>query len=157
MHIFAKLYYTGYIPCSALRRLKHILYNYLSAQLAQSFILAFNCMYDIFSRNNSLYSILPLCAMLYLNLIICLKTNMRQKWARKVLVNHLFTQTSRQNLVSSRFDEEQTAHWPKEKSTKGQTTIYKANAYNTKDRVTWTPLKAGCEFRCFGRVCFSSF
>ena len=27
---------------------------------------------------------------------------MRQKWARKVLVNHLFTQTSRQNLVSSR-------------------------------------------------------
>ena len=28
---------------------------------------------------------------------------MRQYWSRKVLVNHLFTQTSRQNLVSSRF------------------------------------------------------
>ena len=40
----------------------------------------------------------------------------------------------------------------KKKSTKGQTTIYKANAYNTKYRVTRTPLKAGCELRCSGRV-----
>ena len=36
----------------------------------------------------------------------------------------------------------------KRKSTKGQTTIYKAYAYNTKDRVTRTPLKTGCELRC---------
>jgi hypothetical protein len=43
----------------------------------------------------------------------------------------------------------------KRKSTKGQTTIYKAYAYNTKDRVTRTPLKTGCELRCSGRVSIS--
>jgi hypothetical protein len=39
--------------------------------------------------------------------------------------------------------EEQRTQWPKEKSTKGQTTIYKTYIYiyKTKDRVTRTPLK----------------
>ena len=43
----------------------------------------------------------------------------------------------------------------KRKITKGQTTIYKAYAYNTKDRVTRTPLNTGCELRCSGRVSIS--
>ena len=37
------------------------------------------------------------------------------------------------------------------KSTKGQTTIYKAYIY-TKDRVTRIPLQTGGELRCSGRV-----
>ena len=42
------------------------------------------------------------------------------------------------------YKEEQTTQWPKEKSTKGQTTIYKTyNTHKTKDRVTRTLLKAG--------------
>jgi hypothetical protein len=45
----------------------------------------------------------------------------------------------------------------KRKGTKGQTTIYKAYAYNTEDRVTRTPLKTGCELRCSGRVNISCF
>jgi hypothetical protein len=43
----------------------------------------------------------------------------------------------------------------KRKSTKGQTTIYKAHAYNTKERVTRTLLKTGCELRFSGRVSIS--
>jgi hypothetical protein len=39
----------------------------------------------------------------------------------------------------------------KRKSTKGQTTIYKAYTY-TKDRVTRTPLQTGGELMCSGRV-----
>jgi hypothetical protein len=92
-------------------------------------------------------------------------------------VNHLFTQASRQNLASSRFflsgrvahlELEDTKafirirismknrqHNGQKKSTKGQTTIYKAYAYSTKDRVTRTPLKTGCELRCSGRVSIS--
>ena len=33
----------------------------------------------------------------------CLKTYMRQKWSRQVLLHHLFTSTSSQHLGSSRF------------------------------------------------------
>ena len=35
---------------------------------------------------------------------------------------------------------------------KGQTTIYKTYIYQTKDRVTRTPVKTGDELRCSGRV-----
>jgi hypothetical protein len=52
-------------------------------------------------------------------------------------------------------DEKQTAQWPKGKVQKEKTTIYKAYAYNTKDRVTRTPLKTGCELKCSGRVSIS--
>jgi len=38
----------------------------------------------------------------------------------------------------------------KRKRAKGKTTIYKA--YETKDRVTRTPLKTGGDLRCTGRV-----
>jgi hypothetical protein len=50
--------------------------------------------------------------------------------------------------------EEQRTQWPKEKSTKGQTTIYKTYIYiyKTKDRVTRTPLKTEGELRCSGTV-----
>ena len=54
-----------------------------------------------------------------------------------------------QNLY---IEEEQTTQCPKKKSTKGQTTIYKIYAYETKDRVTRTPLKTGGELMCSGRV-----
>ena len=40
-------------------------------------------------------------------------------------------------------------HNGQSKRTKGQTTIYK---HKHKDRVTRTPLKTGCELRCFGGV-----
>jgi hypothetical protein len=43
-------------------------------------------------------------------------------------------------------------HNAQKKSTKGQTTIYKIYAYETKDRVTRTPLKTGGELMCSGRV-----
>jgi len=43
----------------------------------------------------------------------------------------------------------------KRNSTKGQTPIYKAYAYNTKDRVIRTPLKPGCELGCSGRMSIS--
>jgi hypothetical protein len=39
----------------------------------------------------------------------------------------------------------------KQERTKGQTTFYK-HTHTTTDRVAWTPLKTGTEFRCFGRV-----
>ena len=41
-------------------------------------------------------------------------------------------------------EEEQTTQWPKEKSTKGQTTIH-----ITEDRVTQTPLKTGGGLRSY--------
>jgi hypothetical protein len=39
-------------------------------------------------------------------------------------------------------EQEQTTQWPKEKSTKGQTTI-SIHTHTIKDRVTRTPLKPG--------------
>jgi hypothetical protein len=48
-------------------------------------------------------------------------------------------------------EEEQTIQWPKEKVRKENPRSTK-HAYKTKDRVTRTPLKTGCELRCSGRV-----
>ena len=47
--------------------------------------------------------------------------------------------------------EEQTTQWPKEKVRKDKQRSTK-HTYKTKDRVTRTPLKTGCELRCSGRV-----
>jgi hypothetical protein len=44
-------------------------------------------------------------------------------------------------MKSPYIEEKQTTQWPKEKSTKGETTIYKT--YTLKDRVPRTPLKIG--------------
>jgi hypothetical protein len=55
-------------------------------------------------------------------------------------------------------EEEQTTQWPKEKVQKDKQRSTK-HTYKTKDRVTRTPLKTGCELRCSGRVgssCFTS-
>jgi hypothetical protein len=48
-------------------------------------------------------------------------------------------------------EEEQTTQWPKEKVQKDQQRSTK-HTYKTKDRVTRTPRKTGCELRCSGRV-----
>jgi len=48
-------------------------------------------------------------------------------------------------------EEEQTTQWPKEKVQKDKQRSTK-HTYKTKDRVTRTPLKAGGELRCSGRV-----
>jgi hypothetical protein len=48
-------------------------------------------------------------------------------------------------------EEEHTTQWPKETVQKDKQRSTK-HTYKTKDRVTRTPLKTGCELRCFGRV-----
>jgi hypothetical protein len=48
-------------------------------------------------------------------------------------------------------EEEQTTQWPKENVQKDKQRSTK-HTYNTKDRVTRTPLKTGGELRCSGRV-----
>ena len=48
-------------------------------------------------------------------------------------------------------EEEQTTQWPKEKAQKDKQRSTK-HTYQTKDRVTRTLLKTGCELRCSGRV-----
>ena len=48
-------------------------------------------------------------------------------------------------------EEEQTTQWPKKKVQKDQQRSTK-HTYKTKDRVTRTPRKTGCELRCSGRV-----
>ena len=50
-----------------------------------------------------------------------------------------------------RIEEEQTTQWPKEKVQKDKQRTTK-HTHKTKDRVTGTPLKAGGEFRCSGKV-----
>ena len=47
--------------------------------------------------------------------------------------------------------EEQTTQWPKEKVQKDKQRSTK-HTHQTKDRVTWTPLKTRGELRCSGRV-----
>jgi hypothetical protein len=47
--------------------------------------------------------------------------------------------------------DEQTTQWPKEKVQKDKQRSTK-HTYKTKDRVTRTALKTGCELRCSGRV-----
>ena len=47
-------------------------------------------------------------------------------------------------------EEGQTTQWPKEQKYKQRST--KHTWHKTKDRVTWTPLKTGGEFRCSGKV-----
>ena len=47
--------------------------------------------------------------------------------------------------------DEQTTQWPKEKVQKDKQRSTK-HTYKTKDRVTRTALKTGCERRCSGRV-----
>ena len=48
-------------------------------------------------------------------------------------------------------EEEQTTQWSKEKVQKYKQRSTK-HTYKTNDRGTRTPLKNGCELRCFGRV-----
>jgi hypothetical protein len=48
-------------------------------------------------------------------------------------------------------EEEQTTQWPKEKGQKDKQRSIK-HTHRTKDRVTRTPLKTGCELGCSGRV-----
>ena len=52
--------------------------------------------------------------------------------------------------------EEQTTQWPKEKVQKDKQRSTK-HIYKTRDRVTWTPIKAGVELGCSGRVSSSYF
>ena len=48
-------------------------------------------------------------------------------------------------------EEGQTTQWPKEKVHKDKQRSTK-HTNKIKDRVTWTPLKTGCELRCSGRI-----
>ena len=48
-------------------------------------------------------------------------------------------------------EEEQTTQWPKEKVQKEKQRSSK-HTHKTKDRVTWTQLKTGCELGCSRRV-----
>ena len=57
-------------------------------------------------------------------------------------------QRGNQNLY---IKEEQTTQWPKEKVQKDKQRSTK-HTYETKDRVTRTPLKTGVELMCCGRV-----
>jgi hypothetical protein len=52
---------------------------------------------------------------------------------------------------NSYIEEEQTTQWSKEKVQKNKQRSTK-HTYNTKDRVTRTPLKTGSELKCSGRV-----
>jgi hypothetical protein len=60
-----------------------------------------------------------------------------------------FTDTKGDN--QNPYIEEQTTQWPKEKVQKDKQRSTK-HAYKSKDRVTRTPLKAGGELWCSGRI-----
>ena len=58
-----------------------------------------------------------------------------------------------QNLY---IEDEQTTQWPKDKVQKDKQRSTK-HTYKTKDRVTRTPIKNGCELKCSGKVSSSQF